>query len=87
MLVVKLEVHPGGDSSRPESIGELRIGNVSNLAEVSDYMASVLDGKGRCTGMLHVKGHHRSDGAWALVRQVIEQMDASPRPERAPDTL
>jgi hypothetical protein len=36
MLVVKIELWPGGAADRAREIGRPRIANVSDLAEVSD---------------------------------------------------
>lgn len=66
MMVVTVEVWPGGRVLHRRVIGTLNIGNVSQLADVSDYKC-VLDGSKE----FKVKGHRRSDGAWALVRKAL----------------
>ena len=67
MLVVKVEVWPGGDESRAREIGRMDVGNVSDLAEESDYVYRV-DG-GEWADGVH---HQRSKGAWVLVRRVLD---------------
>jgi len=37
MLVVTIDLVPGGDESCRRTIGSMRIANLSNLAEASDY--------------------------------------------------
>lgn len=67
MLVVKVEVWPGGDVRRAKKIHTIHIGNVSNLAPVSDYEVFV-DGK-----PYMIRGHKREDGALALIKKVLEK--------------
>lgn len=71
MLVVKLSIHPGGDPSRAYDIGTLEIGNVSDLAEVSDYVYKLDAADVELAGK--VTGHRRSQpqGAWRLLRTVL----------------
>lgn len=68
MLVVRLEVWPGGDGRMARVIDELRIGNVTELASVSDYV--VFHGSMRA----EVKGHVRDRGPWPLVAGAIKAM-------------
>lgn len=65
MLVVRVEVWPGGDEKRRREIDRIEIGNVSNLAPVSDYEVR----RDRATAM--VRGHERSAGAWLLIRRAM----------------
>lgn len=68
MLVVTVEIWPGGDQLRRHVIGTLNAGNVSHLAEVSDYLYS-LDGGDQT----ELTGHVRDEGAWELIRKILEQ--------------
>jgi hypothetical protein len=73
MLVVKLEVWPGGDEKASTEIGRLEISNLSGLAPVSDYDVRLTNrGEYACNAVGHVEGHERSLGAWALVRRALE---------------
>ena len=79
MLVITAEIWPGGDDTRRHLIGEMRIANESNLAEVSSYSAGILQvadpdsGAAGWQSEILIDGHRRSDGAWALVRAVLDQ--------------
>jgi hypothetical protein len=79
MLVITAEIWPGGDKTRKHLIGEMRIANESNLAEVSSYSAIILQDADAASGAavwqfeLLIHGRRRSDGAWALVRAVLDQ--------------
>lgn len=76
MLVVILEIHPGGDASRRREIGRAEIENLSELAEVSDYAVKFRGEAGM--GTEAIKGHRRKSGAWTLVRKAIDA-GAGPR--------
>ncbi len=67
MLVVTVEVWPGGDVLRRHVIGTMNLANVSELDEVSNY-EGCLDGAHSFT----VRRHRRSDGAWSLVRKALK---------------
>lgn len=63
MLVITAEVWPGGDPERARRVGTVAAANVSQRAEVSDYVAVTLPDSGDRRA-LWVPGHRRSDG-WA----------------------
>lgn len=73
MLVVKVEVWPGGDADRAVEISRVGISNMTELRAVSDYeMVALLDRdkdehvvKGRITG------HERALGWAALTRRAL----------------
>jgi hypothetical protein len=74
MLVVKLEIHPGGDSSRAEEIGRLEIANISDLAPVSDYSYEFHPVRKPFLPLRGIVSGHKRDqpmGAWKLVRKVL----------------
>jgi len=79
MLVITAEIWPGGDETRKQLAGEMRIANESDLADVSSYSAGILQvadpgsGAAGWQSELLFHGHRRSDGAWALVRAVLNQ--------------
>lgn len=74
MMVVKVEVWPGGDESRAKEIDRLYIWNVSRLAEVSDYRYTDEDPRGRQGDIPWagwVRGHRRIEGAFALLHKAL----------------
>lgn len=82
MLVVKVEVWPGGDESRAREIERLYAGNISSLADVSDYIYRFGDRDWMDGNSAHVFGHRRSDGAWELVRRILESERAASEPRQ-----
>jgi glyoxylate utilization-related uncharacterized protein len=71
-LVVKLEIHPGGDSSRAREIGRVEIANMSNLSAKSDYRYEFVNTETGWPGTVGVvEGHYREHGAWMLLAKVL----------------
>lgn len=68
MLVVKVEIWPGGDSERAYEIDRLYAGNVSRLAPTSNYVWELKSG-----GEGELKGHRRTDGAWVLIEKILRK--------------
>lgn len=66
MLVVSVEVWPGGDIRRRRAIGTASIVNISDLADTSDYEVYV-DGE----QYPNVEGHVRSAGPWPLIARAL----------------
>lgn len=67
MLAVTVEVWPGGSPLGRKVIHVLTLANVSGLTELSDYVGKI-DGKD-----IEVADHRRSDGAWQLVKRVLDE--------------
>jgi hypothetical protein len=73
MLVIRVELWPGGDERFKTVLARAGIGNVSNLAEVSDYELVASEGANPLTGTPPWKGrvllhqHDRRQSVWALV--------------------
>lgn len=84
MLIVKLEIHPGGDSSRAREIGRLEIANISELADVSDYLYKFPSADPFISRAGKVTGHQRNQpaGAWQLVRKVLNDAFGGKRGQR-----
>src|SRR6476646_4259264 len=61
MLVVRIELWPGGAPDRAREIGRLGIANVSDMAEVSDYVAVLQDDSGHESSVF-LSGHRRNEG-------------------------
>lgn len=66
MLVVRLEVWPGGRERDRREVGRVTIANESGLASISDYSVRI-DGQ----EMPGVRGHERAKGAWDLVWRAL----------------
>lgn len=77
MLVVAVEIWPGGDRSRKVRIAEATAANVSELSEVSDYKCRVTATGCADLGIepiaenFKIEDHHRADGALELVRRMF----------------
>jgi hypothetical protein len=80
--MITAEIWPGGDETRKHVIGEMRIANVSDLADISSYSVTTFQAADPSSGAASwqssfvTHGHRRSDGVWALVRAILE--DAFP---------
>lgn len=81
MIVVKVELWPGGDGATAREIHRLGIANVSNLREVSSYLVVAKEDNGNETHRL-VEGHPRSEGVEALIGRAVEAPLISEQPER-----
>lgn len=72
MLQVRVEIVPGGKGT-PREIATLTVGNVSQLADVSDYIWW-LEVDGRKIDVGDTIGHTRSDGWEKLVHNILGQI-------------
>lgn len=72
MVVIKVELWPGGDATRAKKLGEAHIWNKSNLAPISNYGFSIFDKAGRQFRRGDVKGFPRNRLlAWDLLFRVL----------------
>lgn len=71
MLVIKVELWPGGDARRACEIGCMALANVSSLAATSDYVTVTADDLGDSTEQL-MTNHRRGLGFWPLVAQAAQ---------------
>lgn len=78
MMRVIVEIHPNGNMSMKREIACIDIANVSELAEVSDYVIHAALEHGESI-RVHVRGHHRGDGWMPLVRRAISALEGMPR--------
>lgn len=76
MLVVKVEVWPGGDPHRAFEIARIGAANVSGLADVSDYEVVALLGQHEDeeTVRSYIDKHERSAGWLPLVRRILTNL-------------
>jgi hypothetical protein len=73
MLRITVELLPGGDATRAREIARMRIANISNLADVSDYAVDSSEapnpvaGTPACDRRATVYGHSRRQTVWTLI--------------------
>jgi hypothetical protein len=81
MLKITVEILPGGSAVRRRTVGLMLIGNVSNLADVSDYEIDVTEAANPLTGTaprstgFFVRNHSRRQSVWRLLGASIAQME------------
>ena len=76
MLVVKVEVWPGGDPDRAVEISRIGAANVSKLAALSDYEVTALlnrDGEEKVLTTF-IDKHERHAGWPPLVRRILTHL-------------
>jgi len=78
MLVVTVELWPGGHPARAKEIVSIEIANISDLADVSDYMV-----RAQATGWgdippthesFTIEGHPRRQSVFALLKTVFNRL-------------
>ncbi|MGY3618450.1 hypothetical protein [Bradyrhizobium sp. USDA 10063] len=78
MLVITVDLLPGGYESHRRTMGTMRIANVSDLADASDYAVDVREGGNPLTGSparrarCWVTGHDRRQAVRALLAKAAE---------------
>jgi hypothetical protein len=84
VLVVKVEIWPGGSFDRAFEISRIGIANVSNLAEVSDYeMTALLDrDKDETVLCSEINSHERNLGWTPLVKRAMTNIFLADRLSR-----
>jgi hypothetical protein len=79
MLVVTVELVPGGFGPMRRTIASMRISNLSNLAPISDYRVAATETDNPLTGTLPrkadciVRGHDRAQSPWALLAKASQE--------------
>jgi hypothetical protein len=71
MLVVRVELWPGGDAGRAREVGRVGLANVSGLAPMSDYVCVAVDDHGNEQSVL-VRSHERGAGFWPLLARAVD---------------
>lgn len=80
MIVVKIEMWPGGNEHKAHEIGRALIANVSDLAETSNYVARVTTAGYEPLGVkpqnqvIKVNSHERAQSITALLAKVFARM-------------
>jgi hypothetical protein len=81
VLRVTVELVPGGREAARRTIGSMIIGNISDLAEISDYAVRVMEDANPLTGALPrdlrfiLREHQRHQSVWALIKKAIVEME------------
>lgn len=79
MLVVTIELWPGGSRELRRSVGAMHIANASQLSDVSDYRilaqqsANPLTGEAAGFAEFEIVAHSRNQSVWALVKRACEE--------------
>ena len=80
MIVVFVELWPGGDAERRVPLGSLGIANESNLALLSNYSYEIDEAPqprlkvDQLKKQGQVVGHNRNQSVWKLIRRVIDDV-------------
>jgi hypothetical protein len=78
MLKITIDLIPGGFAPLKRTIATMRIANLSDLADCSDYRIEATEGRNPLTGdpprsaSCEVTGHDRRQSVWALVAKAAE---------------
>jgi hypothetical protein len=80
MIVVTVELVPSGFKPMRRAIATMRISNLSDLADVSDYRveaverANLLTGAPARSARCSVRTHARKQSVWALLQRACEEI-------------
>jgi hypothetical protein len=83
VIIVNVELVPGGSLPHRRSIGSLHIANVSNLADVSSYaidaieVANPLVGTSARITSCRIDGHARAQSVWALIARAVAALETA----------
>lgn len=78
MIVVRVELWPGGDHRGAREIASAYISNVSGLADISDYRAEVRERAREVAGLpaqeatFLIHDHERRQSVWRLIHRVTQ---------------
>jgi hypothetical protein len=81
MLRVIVELVPGGYRPLRRTIASMNIGNMSDLADISDYKIDATEQANQLTGTpsrsatCTVVGHHRRQSVWALIAKAAAEIE------------
>lgn len=80
MLVITVEVVPGGYTPMRRTIAAMNIANISDLAEISDYRIEASETRNPLAGTpprtvrCVIRGHARAQSVWALLAKASEEI-------------
>jgi hypothetical protein len=78
MLTITIDILPGGFAPLRRTIATMRIANLSDLADCSNYRIETMEARNPLTGdparsaACEVVGHDRRQSVWALVAKAAE---------------
>jgi len=86
MLVVRVELWPGGNYRKSRTISTMIVGNISQLAEISDYDIRMHEGAVDHLDIpereehFELKGHRRKQSVWAIIAKAAQKwLDTTPQ--------
>lgn len=83
MIRIHIELLPGGSTHLRRSIASVRISNLSDLADRSDYGIDVLEAANPLAGTpprlasTKVFDHHRRQSIWTLLAKVVDAIESA----------
>lgn len=83
MLVVNIELVPGGDPSRRRTIASLHIANQSDLADLSSYWVDAVEAANPVSGTpsrmasFRVENHLRAQSVWKLIQRALSTLETA----------
>jgi hypothetical protein len=78
MLIVTIDLLPGGHAPHRRTVASMQIANVTELADVSDYHVGAIEGANPLTGTpprsatCTVTSHDRRQSIWNLLARAAE---------------
>lgn len=80
MLVITVDLVPGGFTPLRRTIATMNISNISDLAEISDYRIEASEASNPIAGTSPrtvrcvIHGHARAQSVWALLAKASEEI-------------
>jgi hypothetical protein len=80
MLLITIDLLPGGHASHRRTLASMQIANITGLADISDYHIGAIEGANPLTGTpprsttCIVTGHDRNQAVWALVAKAASEI-------------
>jgi len=80
MLLITIDLLPGGHASHRRTVASMQIANITDLADISDYHIGAIEGANPLTGTpprsatCLVAGHERNQTVWALVAKAASEI-------------
>lgn len=81
MLVIDIHLVPGGFDPMKRTIGTLRIGNISDLSDISDYRIVGMEAANPLTNTPSriaecvLQGHDRRQSVWRLLKAAADRIE------------
>ena len=81
MLVVDIQLIPGGFEPMKRTIGTLRIENISDLSDISNYRIIAMEAANPLTSEpariaeCRLESHDRRQSVWKIVRAAVDRLD------------